>query len=229
MNVIQSGIRGFLSRLKYFDYSAQYRKNTLNSFTFSGIHSDNVPDDRYYTVFDHGYYFFDLEELYEWVINRGNVVNPYTGDTFPIMVINQIKRLSKKLWESDYVYNYNAQLTDFFIAIEATGCYANMEGYKKLSIEKLYIFYVSFCEKYSIKGESLDNLYKYYLELDESKKKDAEHYFKFQVLSQFKKIFDENPATHVALSFTIHLADVLEDVNIDRIIDDIINMNFEIL
>lgn len=254
---IQAVVRGFLARCKYSDLLSQdiRRINCLvNDTTLMGEKLDEIPEKLFYIIRDNNQnYGFNLEEIHEWVSISKSNTNPYTNNILKTDTINQIKRLYKKyIDENEFInnnnnnseveeskfINYNAELTNFFLKIESTGCYANMEGYKNLTHEQLWNFFKTLYEKYEIISEiieivefnKVEELYGYFEQTEDSKKLEIlENYFKSQVLLSLNKIFITNtinPNTNTdnenqsqntnesrALVFTLHLSEVLSPNN----------------
>lgn len=167
--IIQSYVRRWLCRRKYVDLLAQDPKKilvTVNDCTLVGESLNTIDQDRIYILKEHNqYYGFSLEEIWEWVCKNNHGTNPYTTNIIPEVSVNQIKRLYQKIYgtklittiNSPSASSYSAQLADFFIRIEALGCYANIEGYKSFTETQLLAFFKSLYNDY----ESIQNIITY--------------------------------------------------------------------
>lgn len=264
---IQACIRGFLARSAYSDLLVQDKrkiKYLINDTSLIGENLDETPSKLFYILRDgNQFYGFNLEEIHEWVSKSKNKskTNPYTNNILRVENINQIKRLYKTYEDEesncvkpiDEFFNYNAELTNFFIKIESTGCYANMEGYKNLTREQLWSFFKTLYDKYEIISEVVGNedfkkieeLYGYFEYSEDAKKLEIlEDYFRSQILKSLDKIFIVNSGDNGkngntnesrALVFTLHLSEILSPNNdelehfylhnINFLIQNIINLN----
>lgn len=155
----QAYIRGWLRRRAYLDLLAQNKSKIpllVNDTSLIGDDFQSMSEIEFYVLKDNKqYYGFHLPEIWEWSCRQGNKFNPYTNNPLSETTLAQINRLYHKIPIKDTIdepptVDYNARLTNFFIQVESMGCYANMEGYKNLTVEQLYDFFKTLYQEYEI-------------------------------------------------------------------------------